>query len=392
MSLLSEYEQRTAWKYEPIQGFFHTAEGLARKVNPTGDYVPFPGTTAVFRPDKTCLGVIRLMQQVLSQRLSGTGMLASPLPASTIHLTLHDLVCPEKCVSDPGDEAGYQAELTESLRRAAGIVEKIHRDYAGRRISMAADRIVQMVSKSLVLLLKPLTEADCQLLLEMYDRFEEIVRLPYPLTPHITLAYFKPGTLDGGILQDALDFAQIRPGQAPVFEFHPEGLTAQLFRDMQSYLDVPRRICFCCDGGLNRSVLAANILNHLAKERKLPVAGEARSAYRSTQGWQVPGQVWTTLESHGIQPDKSYSAAQYLEDGEAAHFSEFAPISGGAADRIAWLGLPEERTANASRFFFGVRDPEYGEVTHEQAFADLRGRTEKYLDAFESEYKQYIKG
>lgn len=101
----------------------------------------------------------------------------------------------------------------------------------------------------------------------MYGRFDEIVSLPYPFTPHITLAYFRPGLLDGNRLGEAVNAAQIDPDQALMFEFYPEGLTAQVFRDMQRYADIPQRICFCCDGGLNRSVLAANILNHMARER-----------------------------------------------------------------------------------------------------------------------------
>ena len=117
----------------------------------------------------------------------------------------------------------------------------------------------------------------------MYRRFDVIHRLPDPLTPHITLAYFKPGMLDGDRLGEAVDFAQINPDKAPVFEFFPESLTVQRFLDMQTYRDIPERICFCCDGGLNRSVMAANILNHLARKRNLAVIGEARSAYSNTQ-------------------------------------------------------------------------------------------------------------
>ena len=61
MSLLSDYEARTAWKYEPIRGAFHTAEGLSAKVNPDGGYAPFPGSTAVFRAGSRCVRTVRLM-------------------------------------------------------------------------------------------------------------------------------------------------------------------------------------------------------------------------------------------------------------------------------------------------------------------------------------------
>lgn len=391
MSLLADYEARTAWKYEPIRGSFCTNEGLSRKVDRDGNYVPFPGSTVVFRPQLYCVQVIQLMQRILARKLAGTDMLASPLSASTIHMTLHDLISPEMCASDPADEARYGMEVADSLDKAADIAAEIQKRDGGRKITMEADRIVNMVSKSLVLMLRPKTEQDYELLCELYQRFEGVRSLPYPLTPHITLAYFRPGMLDGEKLGEAVDFAQINPENAPVFEFSLQSLTVQSFLDMQSYMDVPARVCFCCDGGMNRSVMASAILNHLAQMRKLPVTGEARSAFPDTAGRPVPEQVWSVLEKHGIRPDRACAAARYLEDHETAHFTEFAAISEGAAGRITRLGLPEERARDISRIFYGVRDPEYGEVTYEQAFAQLLDRAERFLDSFEAEYRRYVK-
>lgn len=216
------------------------------------------------------------------------------------------------------------------------------------------------------------------MLLEMYHRFDEVQDLPYPLTPHITLAYLKPGMLDGDRLGEAVDFAQINPAKAPIFEFYPESLTVQVFQDMQTYIDIPKRICFCCDGGLNRSVMAAAIINHLANEKGLHVIGEARSAYQNTHGWPVPKQVQETLKKHGIQADESFSTAHYLEDEEVSHFSSFVAISRGAMDRLSMLGLPEEKVKE-SLVFYGVRDPEYGEISYEQVFKELYEKAVGYL-------------
>ena len=377
--MLLDYEQRTAWKYESIRGSFHTAASLSNKVNSDGSYASYPGSTVVFRPGKQCLQVVQMMQKVLLYKLKDSNMLAAPLPASTIHMTLHDLVSPELCK----DEADYKNKLVTSTGKAVAVVNSIRKEYAGRKITLVADRIVNMASKSLVLLLKPRTEEEYGLLLEMYHRFDAVQDLPYPLIPHITLAYFKPGMLDGDWLGESLDFAQINPAKAPKFEFDPESLTVQVFQDMQTYIDIPKRICFCCDGGLNRSVMAAAIVNHLANEKGLHVIGEARSAYQNTQGWPVPKQVRETLKKHGIQADESFSTAHYLEDEEVSHFSSFAAISRGAMDRLSLLGLPEEKVKE-SQFFFGVRDPEYGEISYEQAFKELHEKAVGYLNTFES--------
>ncbi|MBQ2955092.1 MAG: hypothetical protein IJE08_01380 [Clostridia bacterium] len=391
MSLLNDYEQRTAWKYEPVRGCFQTADGLTNKVAWSGGYKRFPGTTVVFRLGKRETYMIRLMQSVLDCKLKDTGMLAAPLPVSALHMTLHDLVSPERCESDPADTDAYNRELAVSLERAAATVEGIRRDFGERKIRLTADRMVNMVSKSLVLMLKPQTEEDYALLMEMYGRFDGIVSLPYPLTPHITLAYYKPGQLDGDRLGEAIDFAQIRPDSAPVFEFSPMDLTAQMFRDMQNYADVPARICFCCDGGLNRSVMAANILTHMAEARGLKAVGEARAAFRGTQDCSVPQEVWDTLEAHGIRPDKAYACARRLEDEDAARFTDFAGISAAAMDRISRLDLTGEREYEAGDFFFGVRDPQYGEISYEQAFIELKERAARWLDAFEAESKLFVK-
>lgn len=391
MSLMSDYERRTAWKYEPVRGFFHTADGLTNKVAWNGGYKRFPGSTVVFRLGKKETYMIRLMQSALDYKLKEKGMLAAPLPVSALHMTLHDLVSPERCESDPADAEAYNWEMAVSLERAAATVEAIRRDFGGRKITLVGDRIVNMVSKSLVLMLKPQTEADFELLMELYGRFDEIVSLPYPLTPHITLAYYKPGPLDGDRLGEAIDFAQIRPEQAPVFEFTAMDLTVQAFRDMRNYLDVPARICFCCDGGLNRSVMAANILNSMAKERGLRVNCEARAAFKGTKDCPIPQEVWDTLEAHGIRPDRTQSFAQPLEDAEASRFTDFAGISAAALDRISWMDLTGERAYGASEIFFGVRDPQYGEISYEQAFIELKERAARWLDAFEAESKLFVK-
>lgn len=235
MSLLADYDHRTAWKYRPIRGCFPTAQGLANKVNSNGSYASFPGSTVVFKLNEQSCEILRNMQHTLYLRLDHPDLLAAPLPVSSFHMTLHDLVCPERCMSDPNHKVLYAAEVDQSLRKAAGIVDEIRQDYPTRRILMVADRVVNMVCKSLVLLLRPDTEEDYEVLLDMYRRFEGIIPLPYPFTPHITLAYYRPGMLDGNSLARAVESIQICDDRRPVFELTAENLTAQFFRDMQHY-------------------------------------------------------------------------------------------------------------------------------------------------------------
>lgn len=233
MTLLSDYEWRTAWKYERISGSFHTHDGLANKVRPDGSYAPFFGSTVVFTADDHCIRTFQEMQTALHDRLGD--VLAEPLPASTLHLTLHDLVSPEMCASGPADQESYSREVADSLSKAEKVVREIKSEYLGEKIVFEADRIVNMVAKSLVLLLRPHSEQDYELLLEMYRCFDGIVSLPYELTPHITLAYFRPGMIDGDRLGSVVEQIQVSGNDTCLFEFPVEALTVQVFRDMKSY-------------------------------------------------------------------------------------------------------------------------------------------------------------
>ena len=66
-----DYEQRTAWKYEPVRGSFHTAASLSDKVNTDGSYASYPGNTVVFRPGKQCLQIVQMMQKIRLSEYTG---------------------------------------------------------------------------------------------------------------------------------------------------------------------------------------------------------------------------------------------------------------------------------------------------------------------------------
>ncbi len=233
MSLLSEYEERTAWKRERPSGLFPTAPGLGLKVGADGRFVPFPGTTAVFPLCGDGIKGFAELRDGLYGRL-GAGTLAEMLPDSSLHMTLHDLVNPGNSVSGP-DPAGYARELRKSLEDASAIAEELKARFGDRTVALRADGIVSMVSSSVVLLLKPATEDDMEGLTYLYRRFDSVKPLPYPLTPHITLAYYRPGTLDGDRLAAAFEGLRERAaGLGAVFSVRD--LEVKYFADMKTYL------------------------------------------------------------------------------------------------------------------------------------------------------------
>lgn len=236
MSLISDFEERTAWKHERIGGWFSAHPNAQEKVAANGSYRTFPGTTVVFQCSPRMAGTLCPLQEDLHRQMEETEMLSQPLPAATFHMTLHDLVSPEQ--KNSLSLRDYFAEMDDSLNRAVKIVRELKQQYAGKQISLIPDHVVNMVSRSVVLMLKPAAEEDFALLLEMYHRFDEVVRLPYPLTPHITLAYFKPGMIDGDRLGTVVSGMNEKLGSLPAFTFPAESLTAQKFMDMRNYISI----------------------------------------------------------------------------------------------------------------------------------------------------------
>lgn len=233
MSLLTDYENRTGWKHEYFSGNFLTNNKVLDKVDNEGQYKYFPGTTVVFRLKNDDYKRFEFIQQQMFKYLSGTNMLAMPLPVTSYHMTLHDLVCPD-CSMTGFASDGYKEELKKSFNEAAIIVKKIKEENSNLTIKMVEDRFVNIVSCSIGLLLKPASELDYSRLLDLYHRFDSIMKLNYPLTPHITIAYYKPGIIYGEQLNYAFGEMQTHLNNN-IIELSVENLKVQYFSNMANY-------------------------------------------------------------------------------------------------------------------------------------------------------------
>lgn len=158
-----------------------TARGLEQKLYADGSFRPFYGDTVVFQLPEDAKRVLGDIQSSLYG--AAGGMLAEPLPADTFHITLHDL-CAASLQRDV--QAAAEAHRTQLRERLPYIT--------GRgSVRLFAKGMVSMVSSSIVMLFVPVCETDHRAIQDMYGCLEEIRPLPYPLTLHCTLAYYKPG-------------------------------------------------------------------------------------------------------------------------------------------------------------------------------------------------------
>ena len=195
MENLTEFHARVdGFQRDSLQATLTTKPLLVEKVAPDGGLRPFFGNTMIFDlPADVQLQIAR-MQLMLHHRCAK--MLAQPLAPATLHMTLHDLLngVDADALAAPVAQTGAQAKAILAELRAADLPP----------IHLTSTLAFNMTNGSVALGFAPDTEADCAILMGMHSRFQDVVALNYPLTPHVTLCYYKPGTYDTTALAEAL--------------------------------------------------------------------------------------------------------------------------------------------------------------------------------------------
>lgn len=217
LNLLEDYIRDSL----PKGGEFITNPNLRKKVDDSGNFLPFCGNTVVFLLDddakralaQVCRGLYEAAGQLLSQKLD----------PGTFHMTLHDLV------NGAPDEAGLEDRMAEAEKKARQLLSRWQDQPP---LHMRATWLFNMVNTSIVLGLAP-ADADSYARLDaMYAALESVVPLGYALTPHITVAYFHPGSCSGGVLE------KLRGALGPVtldVTLSMADLKYQEFSDMNHY-------------------------------------------------------------------------------------------------------------------------------------------------------------
>lgn len=210
----------------PHEGGLVTRESLKAKVGPDGSLRPFFGNTVIWELDDEARAALARRQELLYRHAGGC--LAAPLTPASFHITLHDLTNSPDDAAAAGMIAGTEAQaltLMETLRRE-GIP----------LIRMVSTRVFSMVATSLVAGFAPETEADCAALMALYERFHAVVPLGWGLTPHATLAYYRPGEY-GPETVERLEEAIRRTDALPPLRLtlRPERLAYRRFSDMNCY-------------------------------------------------------------------------------------------------------------------------------------------------------------
>ena len=103
-------------------------------------------------------------------------------------------------------------------------------------LHMKTTWLFNMVNTSIVMGFAPESEADCNLLMGLYEDFQSVCPLNWGLTPHVTLAYYKPGYYGqewveemNRVFREAEDMGQIH------IQLSAEDLFYRTFQNMNTY-------------------------------------------------------------------------------------------------------------------------------------------------------------
>ena len=209
-------------------GHFKGNLSIAQKVDKDNTFRNFYGDTVVFALDDTVKAKLNEYVELLYR--SAPECFCERLVPNTFHVTLHDL-SNSPSLRDVAEEL-FENELM--VIEKMGEIQK----HEKAKIKMKSKYIFNMVDTSLVMGLYPTDEDEYCRLMELYYIFDDVKKLNYPFTPHITLAYYNAHGFDtqaARALEDTVN--QINNTEMEV-ELNVNKLYYQKFKSMNNYIDI----------------------------------------------------------------------------------------------------------------------------------------------------------
>lgn len=160
-------------------GDFEVNPSLKNKVDTNNKLKPFFGDTVVFDLDDSAKEDLLDYREKLYE--CAPDCFCERLCEDTFHMTLHDLSNAMQLSDTAIDSFNNEIALLKKLKEEPLMKQTI---------KMESTCAFNMVNTSLVLGLKPINNAEYIKLIKLYSYVDDIKALPYPFTPHITLAYY----------------------------------------------------------------------------------------------------------------------------------------------------------------------------------------------------------
>ncbi|MDE6028719.1 MAG: hypothetical protein K2F90_00150 [Clostridiales bacterium] len=206
---------------------FAVSQSVAHKVNADNTFKSFYGDTVVFDLDDSVKS--KLGEYVDMLYRAAPQCFCDRLIPHTFHVTLHDL-----SNSPTLSEVAEQTFCNElKILQIKSELQKLNQ----APIKLKSTYVFNMVNTSLVLGLRPVTQKDYDAIMALYSLIDGVKTLPYPFTPHITLAYYNANGFDRNAaisLENAVNEINAKLD----VELSLSKLYYQKFTSMNNYVDV----------------------------------------------------------------------------------------------------------------------------------------------------------
>ncbi len=207
--------------------YFKGNSSIALKVDENNNFRPFFGDTVVFNLDDTTKETLgRIVDRIIDVVPE---CFCERLVPNTFHMTLHDL-------SNSPVLENIAVELFHNELKAVEKAQQI----AKQKIRMKSKYIFNMVGTSLVLGLYPADEEEYNKLMGLYYLLDDVKKLNYPLTPHITLGYYNVKGFDTASSRKLESIVkELNEKEADIeIELDTKELFYQKFVSMNDYINI----------------------------------------------------------------------------------------------------------------------------------------------------------
>jgi len=183
-----QFDARTAFVHERMDTArrFETGAALRDKVDENGVLLPYIGDTVVFDLNEGTKTWLADAQAMIYDACGHFTLFAERLDPASFHVTLHDL-----CSGRPEQAADVLSKM-QAREAAANVHIEAFKWQYDKTIRLRVKGMMNMLGISVALAFEPVSQDDWEPLNDMYMRLQRVTQLPYKLTPHVTLAYFRP--------------------------------------------------------------------------------------------------------------------------------------------------------------------------------------------------------
>lgn len=206
---------------------FVTNNSVNLKVDPQNRFRNFYGDTTVFNLEDPIKDELARYTAILYQAVPNCW--AEPLRAETFHVTLHDL----------SNSAHLEEIASQTYHNEINLLKLLSQtELAPQEIEMRTTFVFNMVNTSLCLGLCPSNEEEYKKWMILYNLLEKIRPLPYPSTPHITLAYYSPQGFDELTCQNLRECVRQLNERTFSIILKTNNLYYQKFLSMNEYINI----------------------------------------------------------------------------------------------------------------------------------------------------------